>query len=109
VKLLGNAVERERHLEMRVAHRKVPELVLQYDGHFFRILLAQARRDAYARRLRGERDIEMMLARQRAGLRYVCQHASHHCAQRLLRQEIVADVIDAHAVHPKPQDSSVKC
>jgi hypothetical protein len=83
--------------------------VLQHDGHFFRVLLAQARRDAHARRMRGERYVEMMLTRQGAGLRYVGEHASHHCAQRLLRQEIVADVIDAHAVHPKPQDSSVKC
>ena len=83
---------------MRVAHREIPELVLQHDGHFFRVLLAHARGELHAGRARVERDVEMMLARQRAGLGHIGQHAAHHRAQRLLGQEIVADVVDGHRI-----------
>ncbi len=101
VQLLGNAVERERDLEMRLGDGEIPELVLQHDGHLFRILLAQARRELHAGRARIERDVEMMLARQAAGLGHVGEHAAHHRAQRLLGQQIVADVIDRHPANLK--------
>ena len=40
-----------------------------------------------------EGDVEMMLARQRALLGGVGEHAAHDAAQRLLGQEIVADLV----------------
>ena len=45
---LRHAAERQADLERLVAHLQVPELVLQHDGHFLRILLAQARRQPHA-------------------------------------------------------------
>ena len=89
---------------MRVAHRQIPELVLQHDGHFFRILLAHARGELHAGRAGVERDIEMMLARQ-PGFRRIGEHAAHHRAQRLLGQQIVADVVDRHRVRLRQQRS----
>ena len=39
---LGNVVEREADLEAGVGDDQVPELMLQDDRHFFRVLRAQA-------------------------------------------------------------------
>ena len=64
-------------------------------------LLAQPRRELHAGRARVERDVEMMLARQAAGLGHVGEHAAHHRTQRLLGQQIVADVIDRHSANLK--------
>ena len=60
---LGNAAERQADFETILGHRQVPELVLEDDGHLFRILRQQPRRqlDAVGGRQKG--DEEMMLAR----------------------------------------------
>ena len=62
--LFRDAVERQTDFDSGVGDREIPELVLQHDGHFFRVLRLHARRDFHARRVGVERDEEMMLARQ---------------------------------------------
>jgi hypothetical protein len=100
VKPLGDPVERQADFEVRLGDHQIPELVLQHDGHLFGILLVQPLGDAHARRAGVERDVEMMLARQHAGFGDVNQHPAHDGAQRLLGQQIIADVVDGHAVGP---------
>ena len=90
--LFRNAAERQADLETLLVHRQIPELVLQDDGHFFRVLRAQAFGNAHAVAVGVERDVEMMIARQ-ALLGGVGEHVAHHAAQRLLGQEIVADLV----------------
>jgi hypothetical protein len=70
-------------------------LELEHDGHLLGIALAQARRYAHARGAREEGDEEMMVAGQ-AGARDLAQHLAHHPAQRVLGQNVVADVIVSH-------------
>ena len=75
---------------------QVPELVLQHDRHFLGILRAACAADSsHALGAGVERDVEMMLARQ-AVLGGVLEHRVHDAAQRLLGQDVVADVIDGH-------------
>ena len=59
------------------------------------MLLAQPRRNLHALGAGIERNVEMMLARQ-AVLGGVLEHVAHHTAQRILGEEIVADVVDGH-------------
>ena len=66
--------------------------MLQDDGHLFRMLRAQPVRHAHAGGMGVELDEKMMVARQ-ALLGGVGEHAAHHAAQRLLGQEIVADLV----------------
>src|SRR6202043_2500268 len=88
-------------LERLLVDREVAELVLEDDGHFLGILGAQALRHAYPRRTGVEGNIEMMIARQ-AALGGVLQHPAQHRAQRLLRQQVVAYVVDRHGgCHPR--------
>ena len=54
-------------------------------------------------RARIERHVEMMLARERAHFSHVGEHAPHHSAQRLLGQQIVADVVDGHCSSAYPR------
>src|SRR5476651_2225583 len=70
----------------------MPELVLQNDGHLFRVLRAQPVGNAHAVAVGVERDEEMVVARQ-AFLGGVAEYAAHHAAQRLLGQKIVADLV----------------
>ena len=71
---------------------EIPELVLQDDGHLLGILRAQPVRHAHAVGVGVEGDVEMMVAGQ-ALLGRFGEHAAHHAAQRLLGQEIVADLV----------------
>ena len=51
-----DVVERKTDLEAVLGYGQVPELVLQHDGHFVRILLLEPLRKADARRARIEGD-----------------------------------------------------
>ena len=81
--------------EALVIHPQIPELVLQDDGHFVGILLAQARGNCHARRMGAEGDVEMVLAGQ-AVARRVGQNLANHAAQRVLNLKIVANQICRH-------------
>ena len=76
---------------------KIPELMLQDDRHLLRVLRVHPRRQLHARGIGGEGDLEMMVARQ-ALLGDVGEHGAHDAAQRGLRQDVVADMIDRHGV-----------
>jgi hypothetical protein len=91
--LFRNAAERQPNLEAAFAHRQIPVLVLQNDGHLLGILHAQPFRHAHALGLGVERDVEMVVARQAFLLDGLAEHAAHHAAQRLLGQEIVAEMV----------------
>src|SRR5215510_9350227 len=69
--------------------------MLENDRHLFRVFLAQAGRDAHARRAGVERDVEMVLAREPV-LGGIGQDAVNHSAQRLLGQEIITDMVGRH-------------
>ena len=90
--LFRNSAERQADLELVVADFQIPELVLEDDGHLLRILPEQPLGNAHAIGLGGEGDVEMVLARQ-ALFDGVDEHAAHYAAQRLLGQEIVADLV----------------
>ena len=75
---------------------EIPELVLQHDGHFFGILRAQPVRQPHAFGGGVEGDEEMMVAGQALVLPASVKHVADHAAQRLLDQDVVADVIDGH-------------
>jgi len=66
--------------------------VLQDDGHLLGMLCTQPVRHAHAIGQRVEFDEEMMIAGQ-ALFGRVREHAAHHAAQRLLGQEVVADLV----------------
>ena len=61
---LRHAAERQADLEGLVGHLEIPELVLQDDGHFLRVLRAQRGRQPHALGGGVEGDEEMMLAGQ---------------------------------------------
>ncbi len=86
----GHAAEGEADGQQsgRFIHRKLPELVLQHDGHFLRILRLQSRRHHYARMVGAERQVEMVLAGQPVG-GHVLQCAHHDTAHRLLGPGVV--------------------
>jgi hypothetical protein len=69
--------------------------VLQDDGHLFRVLREQPRRQLHAFGGRQEGDEEMMLAGQ-AVFGGIGQHAAKHPAQRIARQHIITDMIGCH-------------
>ena len=87
--------EGQTDLEAGVGHFQVPVLELDDDGHLLGIALAQSRRHAHARRAGEERDEEMMVA-GKAGARDFGQDLAHDAAQRLLGQNVVADVVVGH-------------
>jgi hypothetical protein len=64
---------------------KVPELMLEHDGHLLRVLVPQALRQAYARKFGAEGDVEMVLARQPV-LAGVHENLAHDSLQRLLHE-----------------------
>ena len=76
-------------------HHQIPELVLQDDGHLFRILRQQPWRNIHAFGGGQEGDEEMVLAGQ-AMLGGVGQHAAQHATQRIARQHIVSNMIGRH-------------
>src|SRR5262249_15789502 len=53
-------------------------------------------RDRHARRVRAERHIEMVLARQATRTGGMLQRGAHHAAQRVLHQMIVPDQVVGH-------------
>ena len=62
--MLGSAPEIERHAEALVVNLQIPELMLQDDRHFVRILGAQFGRQPNAFRRCPERDVKMVVPRQ---------------------------------------------
>ena len=68
--------------------------MLQHDGHFFGILLAQAIGNPHALRARVEGDEEMMVAGQ-AACGDVGEHLAHDAAQRVLGEQVVADEVES--------------
>jgi len=90
-----NIVEREFDLETLLGYFEVPELMLQDDGHFIRVLFHQAIRYRYARAMGVESDIKVMLA-GKTGLCNLLQHGTYDAAQRRLRHNIVSDLILSH-------------
>src|SRR5687768_7246911 len=69
--------------------------MLQHDGHFFRVLLDQARGQPHTLRRRIEGDVKMVVAGQ-AFLRSVDQHAADESTQRFLGQNVVPDQVNSH-------------
>ena len=94
-RVLTDAAERQSDLETIRRHREIPELVLQDDGHFLRILRKQSGRYLYALRPGEERDVEMMVPWQ-AVFGGVRQHLPQHAAQRVAREDVISDVICGH-------------
>jgi hypothetical protein len=92
---LRDAAERQPDFKAVLGHHQVPELVLENDRHFFRILREQPRRQFDALRGGKKRNEEMMLPGQ-AVLGGVDQYAAQHSAQRVTRQHIVSDMIGRH-------------
>ena len=90
-----------------VADDQVPELMLQDDRHGFGILRAHALGQPHAGRRGGKCDLEMMLAGQ-PFLGRIGQNGAHHAAQRLLRQDVVANVIDRHVRNRKSGDQAIR-
>ena len=104
---LSHAAERQADLERLVGHLEVPELMLQDDRHLLRILRAQPVRQPDALGGGVEGDEEMMLAGHALVLAGFGQHVADHAAQRLLDQNVVADVIDGHeALRRLPDDDA---
>ncbi len=98
---LRHVGEGELHLEAFVRHLQVPELVLQHDGHLFRILLFEALRHRHALGARIEGDVEVMLAGQPVAL-HARQNLAHHAAQSVLREKIVSDFVFCHGIRRLP-------
>ncbi len=90
--LFRNAAERQADFKALLGHDEVPELVLQDNGHLFRILRAQPLGQPHAVGFGIEGDIEMMLAGQ-ALFGRVGEHGAHHAAQRLLGQKVIAYLV----------------
>jgi hypothetical protein len=82
---LRHIAERQADLEAALAHRQIPELVLENDGHFLRIFLAHALRQANARRFGPECDEEMMVAGEPFA-RGFTQNFADHAAQGILHE-----------------------
>src|SRR5262249_19703400 len=82
-------------LETLLLDHQVPELMLEHDRHFFGKLGEDSRRHAHALRTGIESDVEMVVARQ-AMFGGVIEHGAHDAAEGLLREDVVADVIDGH-------------
>ena len=80
--------ERQANFEMFGLNLQVPIFVLQHNGHFIGEAFVQILRDGNTRRLRLERDVEMMVAGQ-AIARDIAQHAANDGAQRLLHYVII--------------------
>jgi hypothetical protein len=70
---------------------QVPETVLENDGHLVGKALGEMLRDADARHARLERDVEMMVARKRAGPLDLAEHPTDHVAQSFLHDLVVGD------------------
>jgi len=94
---LRHAGEGEPDLEGVVADVEVPELVLEHDRHLVRMLLAQALRQAHARRGGPEGDVEMMLAREPVAAR-LGQDLADDALERVLHHQVVAENILGHRV-----------
>ena len=92
-----HAAERQADLEGLIADGEIPELMLQDDRHFARVLRAHAIGKPHARRHRAERNLEMMIAGQ-AVLGGIRQNGAHDAAQGGLRQDVVANVISGHGL-----------
>ena len=94
---LGDAVERQLHLEALVVDDQVPEAVLQDDRHLLGVFLLQPLGQHDPRRVRLEGNVEMVLARQ-TGLGDAHQHSANDAAHRALRQRLVIDFpLGSHA------------
>ena len=78
-------------------HRQIPELVLEHDGHFSGIALAQALGDLHAGSMRSEGDVEVMLARASPSAR----RAAAPAAQRRARPPAPANH-NASNLRPSP-------
>ena len=102
-----NAAERQSDLEQFVGDLHVPELMLEHDGHLFRIAFVQPVGDLYAVRRGVEGDEEMVIAGKPA-FGGIGQHVADHAAQGVLDQNVVTDVIDGHgAVKPRIRRPSI--
>src|SRR5262249_49931441 len=93
----GHVGERKADFEMSLGDLQVPELVLDDDGHLLRILGLEVLGDADTRGAGQEGDEEMMIAWEPAGRCDLCQNLANDPAQRVLCQNVVADVVLPHA------------
>ncbi|KAK0363614.1 hypothetical protein LTR94_014342 [Friedmanniomyces endolithicus] len=84
-------VEGQADLEMAVADLEIPELVLEDDGHLVRETFRQMLGDIHPGGMGLERDVEMMRARQAAGLLHFAQHAADDRAQGLLHDFVIGN------------------
>src|SRR3546814_2734369 len=103
VQALPHVVEAQGHGERRLVQFQVPELVLDDDGHFVRILRAQMLRQPHVRMIGAECDVEMMVARQ-AMPADLDQRLAQHAAQRALDHSDVSQQISHEfgSIRPSP-------
>src|SRR5688500_17384589 len=98
-----NAAERQADAERILLDLQVPEAVLEDDGHLVREALGEMLRNADARHARLERDVEMMVARKRAGPLDLAEHPADYVAQGLLHDLVVRDqAFRSLVAHPRP-------
>ena len=74
---------------------EIPELVLEHDRHFLRVLVAQALGQAHAGMLGREGNIEVMVA-WKSVLGGLGQELAHDSLERVLHHEIVAEEVLGH-------------
>ena len=94
-------MEAERDRDRLLADLEVPELVLQYDRHLFRVFRAQLVGDLDPRHLRHKAQIEMVAAAQPLARRPL-QRVAHDAAQRALDHLVVLEQILRHRPRPAP-------
>ena len=93
----GDVVEAEFDVKAFLGDLQAPVLMLQDDGHFLRVLLAQAVGNSNAGGIGVKRDIEVMLAGE-AGFLDPFQREPHDAAKSVLGQQVVPHLIFGHGV-----------
>ena len=94
---LRDAAKRQADLEALLRDDQVPELVLQDDGHVLWILRTHALGHFNPFGASVEGDVEMVIAWQ-AAPGDVFEHSFHHAAERVLGEDVVADMIGGHGL-----------
>jgi hypothetical protein len=96
-KFLSNLIERELDFELAFVNAQIPELMLQNDGHFLLVLLAQAFGNPYLRMACVEGNVKVMFSRQ-ARLLDPQQGGANNTAQGILGKQIISHHILSHGI-----------
>src|SRR5262249_45069569 len=81
--------------ERLLLHTQAPELMLENDRHLLRILFAEEIGNGDTRKLRLERQVEVMRADE-AGLLDALERIAHDTAKSSVRQRLIADKVLCH-------------